>query len=93
MTDHTLHGNCEPCPACALRREEITGQSNGYGPITDHRHVFVECNECGGWGLYPIPPAEIVRRTVEEARRLYRPTVYPRWAAAAQATTPIEDQR
>ncbi|MDZ4393784.1 hypothetical protein [Cypionkella sp.] len=73
MTDHTLHGNCEPCPACALRREALPVQSNAYGKITDHRHIFVECNECGGYGLKPIPVAEIIRRTCEEARRIYWP--------------------
>lgn len=73
MVDHTLCGNCEPCDACALRREGLAPQSNGYGPITDQRHIYVECNECGGHGLKPILPAEIIRRTCEEARRLYWP--------------------
>lgn len=65
MTDPTLHGNHDPCPACELRRE-----------LVDTRRIFrpdVPCNVCKGLGFLPLSDAEIVRRTVEEARRIYWP--------------------
>lgn len=80
MTDYTLHGNCEICPACELRREGVVGHVNDYGAITDHRHVFVACNECGGFGLKPLSDHEIIARTVEEARLGYWPAREAAWA-------------
>lgn len=77
MTDHDLHGNHDPCPACELRREVL-----GSVPID---HGSVECNVCGGKGYLPLSDAEIVRRTCEEARRLYWPAFEARVAAAMEA--------
>lgn len=65
MPDATLHGNHEPCDACALRRE-----------VEDTRPIereAIPCNVCEGKGFLPLKTAEIVRRTCEEARRLYWP--------------------
>lgn len=65
MTDATLHGNQDPCPACEMRRE-----------VQDMRPIDREpipCNVCAGLGFLPLPDAEIVRRTCEEARRVYWP--------------------
>lgn len=72
MPDLALHGNGEPYPACELRRE-----------LVDAVSIFrpdVPCNVCHGIGRIPVPAAEIVRRTVEEARRLYWPEVERRIA-------------
>jgi hypothetical protein len=33
----------------------------------------IPCNVCGGEGWLPLSEAEIVRRTCEEARRIYWP--------------------
>jgi len=58
-----LTGNNVPCAACELRREvQDTAKIN-----RDH----IPCNVCGGVGLLPLSAAEIVRCTVEEARRNY----------------------
>ncbi len=65
MTDHTLHGNHDLCPACEMRREMADLR-----PITRDP---IPCNVCAGLGFLPLPDAEIVRRTVEEARRVYWP--------------------
>ena len=65
MTTHYLHGNHDPCAACELRRE-----------LQDTAQVIrdpIPCNVCGGLGYLPLTDAEIVRRTVAEARRLYWP--------------------
>jgi hypothetical protein len=65
VTDHSLHGNHDPCPACEMRRE-----------MQDLTLVFREpipCNVCGGVGFLALSDAEIVRRTLEEARRIYWP--------------------
>lgn len=78
MTDFTLHGNGYPCPACELRRE-----AENKSAIT---RPDVPCNVCRGIGRLPYSDAEIVRRTVEEARRIYWPMVEARWAASAQFT-------
>lgn len=65
MATAYLHGNHDSCPACALRRETIdTGRI--WRPE-------VPCNQCGGLGYLSLSEAEIVRRTVEEAWRLYWP--------------------
>lgn len=75
MADLTLHGNGYPCPACALRRE-----------AEDKSAVLrpdVPCNVCRGLGRLGYSEAEIVRRTVEEARRLYWPAFEGRMAEAA----------
>ena len=63
MTDHDLHGNHDPCPACEMRREAL-----GRVPVNKGQ---VECNVCKGEGWLPLSDAEIVRRTCEEARRVY----------------------
>lgn len=65
MPDPTLHGNHDPCPACELRRQVVDT-----GAIT---RPEVPCNVCQGVGFLPLSDAEIVRRTVEEARRIYWP--------------------
>jgi hypothetical protein len=70
MTDHALHGNHDPCPACALRREALGAVPIAYGEVP--------CNNCSSKGYLPLSDAEIVRRTVEEARRLYWPAVEAR---------------
>lgn len=60
-----LTGNHDPCDACALRRE---AQNTARLTRPD-----VPCNVCGGVGYLPLSTAEIVRRTCDEARRLYWP--------------------
>lgn len=65
MTTPYLHGNCDPCPACELRRE-LVDTSRIHRPD-------VPCNACAGRGYLPLSDAEIVRRTCDEARRLYWP--------------------
>jgi hypothetical protein len=69
-----LHGNHDPCAACELRRE-----------MQDTRQVYrdpIPCNVCDGKGYLPLSQAEIVRRTVEEARRIYWPEFDRRTANA-----------
>lgn len=73
MPDPTLHGNNDPCPACELRRE-----MQDTAPIS--REV-IPCNVCKGVGFLPLDAAEIVRRTVEEARRIY----WPEWERRVRA--------
>lgn len=80
MVDHTLHGNCAPCPACGLRRENVSGQVNDCGPITDHRHVRIECNICNNHGLMPLSAQEIVEKAAAEARLNYWPEREAAWA-------------
>lgn len=65
-----LHGNCDPCAACELRRE-----MQDTAPII---RAPIPCNVCGGRGYLPLSAAEIVRRTVIEARRIYWPMVAER---------------
>lgn len=65
-----LHGNHDPCAACELRRE-----MQDTAPIIRDE---IPCNVCGGKGYLPLSSAEIVRRTVEEARRIYWPQVEAR---------------
>jgi hypothetical protein len=77
MTDAALHGNGEPCEACALRRE--------LQDLASLEREPVPCNVCKGSGRVPIPDAEIVRRTVEEARRIYWPAFAKRLQEAAGA--------
>jgi len=60
MTDPTLHGNHDACPACELRRE-----MQDTAPIS---RPGIPCNVCGGTGMLPLSDAEIVRRTCEELR-------------------------
>jgi hypothetical protein len=65
VPDPTLHGNHDPCPACQLRREaEDTTRLN---------RPLIPCNTCAGLGFIPLSAAEIVRRTVAEARLTYWP--------------------
>lgn len=80
MADHRptpyLHGNCDPCAACELRRE-----------MADTAPVIrpaIPCNVCKGQGYLPLSTAEIVRRTVEEARRIYWPDFEQRIREAAR---------
>jgi hypothetical protein len=75
VPDASLHGNHDPCPACELRRE-----MQDTAPI---ERAHVPCNVCGGRGLLPLSEAEIVRRTVEEARRIYWPAFDRRTANEA----------
>lgn len=65
MPDPDLHGNHDPCPACALRRELMDT-----APIT---RAEIPCNVCKGVGWLPLSAAEICRRTCKEARRIYWP--------------------
>lgn len=65
MSDPDLHGNHDPCPACALRREVLGPVLIGKGEVA--------CNVCHGLGWLVLSDAEIVRRTCDEARRLYWP--------------------
>lgn len=65
MADPALHGNGYACPACALRRE-----------VEDKTEILrpeVPCNVCKGTSRLGYSDAEIVARTVEEARRIYWP--------------------
>lgn len=78
--DSTLHGNCIPCPSCELRREALTGLSGEFGPITDHRHVHVPCNDCGGQGLRPLTAQQVVDAAAAEARAKYWPAKEAVWA-------------
>lgn len=75
MTDHTLHGNHDPCPACALRREALGDVFIDVGDVP--------CNACKSTGFIPLSDEEIVRRTVEEARRIYWPAFEKRLQEAA----------
>lgn len=60
-----LHGNHDPCQACELRRHDVDT-----GPAF---RVEVPCNQCGGVGYIALTMAEVVRRTAEEACRVYWP--------------------
>lgn len=77
MTDHALHGNHDRCLACALQRE-----ARGPVPI---RYGEIACNVCGGKGYIPLSDEEIVRRTAEEACRIYWPAFNARLQAAGCA--------
>lgn len=44
----------------------------------------VPCNVCQGTGFLPLTEAEIVRRTVEEARRIYWPKKKAAWARSTR---------
>lgn len=72
MTDHTLHGNHQPCPAVDCKA--FTGTSIGNGIWREP----IVCPICKGRGFVPLPDAEIVRRTCEEARRVYWPALEAR---------------
>ena len=82
MADHTLKGNNDgPCPACALRREELArGLARYHGLESWAGPVSCPCNACGGTGLVALSDAEIIRRSVEWARLHYWPEVKARWA-------------
>lgn len=69
MPDPDLHGNHDPCPACQMRREVMDT-----APIT---RAEIPCNVCKGVGWLALSEAEIVRRTCDEARRIY----WPNWSA------------
>lgn len=70
MPDPSLHGNHDDCPACEMRREV-----QHTGPIL---RDAIPCNVCGGSGHIALSAVEIVRRTCEEARRIYWPDFYRR---------------
>lgn len=65
MTDHNLHGNHDPCPACEMRRAAL-----GPVPIA---HGEVPCNVCAGMGWLPLTDAEIIHRTCIQACLTYWP--------------------
>ncbi len=65
MTDHTLHGNHDPCPACEERR-----RGADLAPIDREP---IPCNLCGGDGFLPLSEAEIVARSAAWARLNYWP--------------------
>lgn len=77
-----LKGNCDPCDACALRREAAIQVRIS---LRD-----VPCNVCNGVVYLPLDTAEIVRRTCDEARRLHWPDFDQR---VQSATTPAPDVR
>lgn len=81
MTTRYLHGNHDPCPACALRRE-----MQDTAPID---REALPCNVCKGMGYLRLRDAEIVRRTIEEARRLYWPAYYARTGLSAEPQLPL----
>jgi hypothetical protein len=89
MADHTLCGNNDPCPACALQRESVIGQADAWGSVTDARHVHLPCQLCDGYGPLPLTEAEIVRRTVAAARRDYWPAREAAWAAEMGNVVPL----
>lgn len=51
----------------------------------------IPCNVCGGLGYLPLSSAEIVRRTVEEARRLYWPQVEARRSSIEHMRMQLKD--
>lgn len=59
MPDITLHGNHDPCPACALRREAVFAEAEGAVPI---QFGIINCNNCGGTGFLALTAAEITAR-------------------------------
>lgn len=65
MPDFTLHGNHDPCPACALRREAIFAKAGGAVSIYFDQ---VPCNQCGGTGMIALTSAEITARMAEDGR-------------------------
>ena len=73
-----LHGNHDPCPACALRRE-----AQDLGPIS---RPAIHCNQCGGLGYLPLSAAEIAARMAEDGRRWHWPA-FDR--ACASPRTPL----
>ena len=81
MTTRYLHGNHDPCPACALRREMQDTAPIDREPLP--------CNVCKGVGYLRLRDAEIVRRTLEEARRLYWPAYYARTGLSEDIRTPV----
>lgn len=62
MGDPTLHGNGEPCPACALRREADPWQAKEH-----------PCNLCGGTGRIAWTVPDIIARHVAWAREHHWP--------------------
>lgn len=81
MTTGYLQNNHDPCPACALRREmQDTGTIN---------RDALPCNVCKGKGYLKLHDAEIVRRTIEEARRLYWPDYYARTGLSEDMRTHV----
>lgn len=85
MPDPDLHGNHDPCPACELRREAL-------GPVPID-HGWADCNVCDGTGYLALSVAEIVRRTCEEARRIYWPAFERRVAAQNERRIANADPR
>lgn len=70
MPDLTLHGNHDPCPACALRREAVFAEQGGAVPIAFGE---IACNNCGGTGFIALTARQITARMAEEACRTYWP--------------------
>lgn len=73
MTDMTLHENGEPCPACALRREDED--------TTAVLRAAVPCNICGGVGRVAIPDRNIIAAAIAWARVHYWPAFEARVGA------------
>ena len=65
MADPTLDGNGEPCPACALRRQDED--------TTAVLRPAVPCNHCGGIARVALPIEQIVAAHVAWARAHYWP--------------------
>ena len=63
-----LHGNCEPCDACALRRERDAHKI---------KRPPIPCNHCDGKGYIALDATEIIRRSCEDNLRNH-------WAAFDQ---------
>lgn len=53
-----LHGNGRPCSDCAAQR--------GMQDASDIARTPVHCSTCGGSGVIPLAPAEIVTATVRD---------------------------
>lgn len=70
MPDFTLHGNHDPCPACALRREAVFAGAGGPVPIPFGK---IARNNCGGTGMIKLTARQITARMAKEARRVHWP--------------------
>lgn len=64
MPDPYLHGNGEPCPACALRREESRRRS-----VLGLGETF--CNHCNGTGRIAWSERKVYEHQLADARRFY----------------------
>ncbi len=50
MTDHTLHGNHDPCPACEMRRQAETAMGSSKRILEDW-----QIQRAHGWHHYWTP--------------------------------------